>query len=239
MGKDIATLTLDTFSDLRGIIGVSNSSLKVLGKDNVNDGFGGVFYWDPTSSNADDNLNIIQKTGVTIGRWVRLSESETDSNIGSKDLVLTDNRVLSGNDTKDLSIIHVNNLTFGANSFSFQNTSNNTFTYQGQNGFIYTIKSDNITNVRNYQYPDNSGIIALESYVDNTIANTPKIFPLTSNNIGVISDNSINGKNVLKLEKSGFPPYYKSIHFTKSGNTINMISPNTLSNNTEYLITIE
>ena len=39
------------------------------------DSGGGIFIWIPTSTAADDGVDIIQVTGVSIGRWIRTSES--------------------------------------------------------------------------------------------------------------------------------------------------------------------
>lgn len=80
MAKDIGTLTFDTFSDLRNVSGSQSASVTVLGKDSINDGFGGKFYWDATSTTPDNNISIIQKTGLNPGRWIR-SSTLTDTNL--------------------------------------------------------------------------------------------------------------------------------------------------------------
>lgn len=69
---DFKSLTYTTFNELRTTSGVDGSSVKVLGKAVDNDGFGGIFYWDNSSTLPDDNFNVIQKTGLLQGRWKRL-----------------------------------------------------------------------------------------------------------------------------------------------------------------------
>lgn len=39
------------------------------------DSGGGLFWWNPVSTAADDGVNVIQVTGVTPGRWVRIFDS--------------------------------------------------------------------------------------------------------------------------------------------------------------------
>lgn len=72
MAKNISTNTYSNFEELRKIWGSLSSSVIVLGRTNINDGFGGIFYWDTTSTTPDDNTNTIQKIGMSTGRWVRL-----------------------------------------------------------------------------------------------------------------------------------------------------------------------
>lgn len=45
-----------------------------------NDGGGGVFYWDPTSSAGDNGGTIVVPTGSTQGRWVRQYSEAIDAN---------------------------------------------------------------------------------------------------------------------------------------------------------------
>jgi hypothetical protein len=47
-------------------------SLEILGYSTAGDGGGGTFYWDATSTAADNGGTIIQATGVTTGRWLRV-----------------------------------------------------------------------------------------------------------------------------------------------------------------------
>lgn len=72
MAYNSATNTYDRFSDLRLAIGQGSSSIKCLGRDNINDGFGGIFYYNSSSTAPDDNQFVIQPQGVTTGRWLKL-----------------------------------------------------------------------------------------------------------------------------------------------------------------------
>ena len=47
-------------------------SLEILGYYAAGDGGGGTFYWDATSTDTDNGGTIIQATGVTTGRWLRV-----------------------------------------------------------------------------------------------------------------------------------------------------------------------
>lgn len=71
MSRDNRSNTFETFADLRKTLGVKSGSVTVLGKDFINDGNSGTFFWDPTSTAPDDNQNVIQRSGVTTGRWLR------------------------------------------------------------------------------------------------------------------------------------------------------------------------
>lgn len=74
MGHNTATQTYDTFTDLRLSLGDTGSSVKVLGGSTINDGLGGMFYYDDFSSDPDDNLNVIKPNPVvSAGRWLRLN----------------------------------------------------------------------------------------------------------------------------------------------------------------------
>lgn len=57
---------------------------------------GGIYFWNPASTNADDGFYYLQVTGVATGRWVRIYAG---SNIYNTDGSLLDNRdvTLSGN----------------------------------------------------------------------------------------------------------------------------------------------
>src|SRR5882757_373366 len=75
-----STYTFDTISDLKVQIGNSNARVNVLGYATPGDGGGGQFYWDTTSTSADNAGTIFQVTGVTTGRWKR-SVSGTSLNV--------------------------------------------------------------------------------------------------------------------------------------------------------------
>ena len=49
-----------------------NDSIEVLGYYTEGDGGGGTFFWDASSTETDDGGTIIQATGVTTGRWIRV-----------------------------------------------------------------------------------------------------------------------------------------------------------------------
>lgn len=67
-------------NDLTTFKGMPNANVIVLGNLTVGDGNGGSYYWDDTSVAAPDGINIIQVTGVVIGRWIKLSSASIDPN---------------------------------------------------------------------------------------------------------------------------------------------------------------
>ena len=83
MGKNTATYTYDTFSDLRLTVGDVSASITVLGGFAINDGLQGKFYYDTSSVLADDDLNVIKPTAITgSGRWIRTTPRVTKEDIG-------------------------------------------------------------------------------------------------------------------------------------------------------------
>lgn len=63
--ETIAALRAATFTP------AANQVVTVLGYYSANDGGGGQFYWDSTSTETDDNGTIIKVTSITTGRWNR------------------------------------------------------------------------------------------------------------------------------------------------------------------------
>jgi hypothetical protein len=51
------------------------------------DGSGGTFYWDATNTNTDDGVNVIQVTGTSTGRWIRISSALSPDGIVSGGIV--------------------------------------------------------------------------------------------------------------------------------------------------------
>lgn len=66
---------LKTFSNP----GTNQITITINGHTNLGDGGGGTFFWDPTSSDADNNGTIIQVTGINTGRWKRQYSGEIDA----------------------------------------------------------------------------------------------------------------------------------------------------------------
>lgn len=74
MGKDNRTNTYETANDLKSAIGQNLTSVTLLGRDTPNDGFAGTFFWSSASTATEDNINVIQRTGMSTGRWIRVTE---------------------------------------------------------------------------------------------------------------------------------------------------------------------
>ncbi len=56
---------------------INSSTAMVLGYYNPGDGGGGMFYWDLSSQEQDDNGSIIKATAIQNGRWKRIIQNET------------------------------------------------------------------------------------------------------------------------------------------------------------------
>ena len=77
--------TCDNASELRGLVGVPGLSVFLRGIAATNDGLGGTFYWNSTSTGPDDDLNTVQPYGVLLGAWSRLTTpiAQSITNIAS------------------------------------------------------------------------------------------------------------------------------------------------------------
>jgi hypothetical protein len=65
-------LNVNTIALLRTITGTANQVVNVLGYYIYNGDGGGRFYWNSASTATDDGGSVIQATGVTVGRWLRI-----------------------------------------------------------------------------------------------------------------------------------------------------------------------
>ena len=75
-----ATVSFGKVSDLKLQTGTSGVQVLVNGLTAVNDGNGGTYMWDATSTATDNAFTTIQVTGVTTGRWLRIANSNTIKN---------------------------------------------------------------------------------------------------------------------------------------------------------------
>lgn len=71
MAYNPTTNSFDLLSDLSLQKGTPSVSVKVLGGTVFNDGGGGTYNWDNTSTATSDGMRVIQVTGVITGRWIR------------------------------------------------------------------------------------------------------------------------------------------------------------------------
>ncbi len=63
---------ISTISELKLRKGTTNANVEVLGYYTSGDGGGGEFYWNSTSTATDNGGTVIQVTGVSTGRWIRI-----------------------------------------------------------------------------------------------------------------------------------------------------------------------
>jgi Pectate lyase superfamily protein len=64
--------TADNAAQMRDQIGVSGLSIYARGMSALNDGQGGAFYWNSTSTGPDDNQSTIVPFGAKLGAWCRV-----------------------------------------------------------------------------------------------------------------------------------------------------------------------
>lgn len=70
------TQTFQTvLTDLKASTGTPGIQAIASGLVTANDGNGGTFIWDAASTLPDNGMTTIQVTGVTTGRWLRVSNS--------------------------------------------------------------------------------------------------------------------------------------------------------------------
>lgn len=62
-----------TSISLRGMTGKANMVVISLGGVAIADGLGAIFYWNPTSTGADNSITVIAPTGLAIGRWIAIA----------------------------------------------------------------------------------------------------------------------------------------------------------------------
>lgn len=66
---------VNLLADLKAMVPSVNQKVLLAGKLTMNDGYGGLYYWDPLSADANDAiyLNVVQSDTVTgSGRWRRI-----------------------------------------------------------------------------------------------------------------------------------------------------------------------
>lgn len=78
----------DIISQLRAFVGVTGIEVLARGQFAINDGNGGLFYWDATATGPDDGINVIVPPSSKTGAWIRniLGGFSTTATI---DIVLT------------------------------------------------------------------------------------------------------------------------------------------------------
>lgn len=76
-------------ADLRSFVGLSRMTVQMIGTATPGDGGQGTFYWNTTSTTADDGgATAIQVNGILIGRWLRISNTvQGPSSSSSGDVV--------------------------------------------------------------------------------------------------------------------------------------------------------
>lgn len=79
----------DVIYQLRAFVGKTGIEVLVRGQFAINDGNGGLFYWDATATGPDDGLNVIVPTGSFIGAWIRNFLNGMTPEALSVDIVMT------------------------------------------------------------------------------------------------------------------------------------------------------
>ena len=78
-GDRIGSVIVDTIANMKNLNTEieANATVELLGYYSKGDGGGGTFYWDSTSIEDDNGGTIIEATGVTTGRWKKVSTNTT------------------------------------------------------------------------------------------------------------------------------------------------------------------
>lgn len=71
MAYNPTTNSFDTITDLTTQVGTPGATVMVSGATAFNDGGGGPYFWDSTSTATPNSTDTIQVTGITTGRWMR------------------------------------------------------------------------------------------------------------------------------------------------------------------------
>jgi hypothetical protein len=77
MAVNYVTKTVDTIAELKALKGVVNTAARVnvLGGVAAGDGKGGLFFWADTSTRVADDIDCVQVSGVTTGRYIRIQSN--------------------------------------------------------------------------------------------------------------------------------------------------------------------
>jgi|ERR1700744_209732 len=73
----VSQVTFGTVADLRLQAGTANTQVLLNGLTSINDGNGGTYMWNATSTATDDGFITVAVTGVSTGRWIRIGNGNT------------------------------------------------------------------------------------------------------------------------------------------------------------------
>lgn len=73
----VASKAFGTITDLRAQKGAENVQVLLQGLITIADQNGGIYYWNATSTDADDGFLTVKVTSVDIGRWKRMVNANT------------------------------------------------------------------------------------------------------------------------------------------------------------------
>lgn len=87
------TYVVETAADMTSRLPGTYDTVFLLGVSSINDGDGGMFYWDATSTTTPDGVDVFQRDGGGTGRWKRVNTPGGGSGSGgggSSTITLTD-----------------------------------------------------------------------------------------------------------------------------------------------------
>jgi hypothetical protein len=106
--------TVLNYAQLRTFTGLSNMVAFAQGAVAVGDGGQGVFYWNTSSTAADNNSTVIVPTGVIQGAWIRLGYVSAISQTYSLQVPITGFSIVFPNLTGTLILNPAGTLAVGA-----------------------------------------------------------------------------------------------------------------------------
>lgn len=130
MAYNPTTNSFDLLADLALQKGTPSTVVYVSGQTTINDGGGGNYMWDNTSTTTADGIRVVAVTGVTTGRWLR--SKSTNYGTGSTTfggIALTSIYTINHNQSFTPAQVHIQARNAGAASGTsyVQNITSTTF----------------------------------------------------------------------------------------------------------------
>lgn len=193
----INAITFDNIAQLK--LNSNIGRVDVLGYYTKGDGGGGTFYWDLTSTEADNGGTIIQSTGITTGRWKRVFSGAVNVKwFGAKGDGITDDR------QSFIKALQVSN--------EIEAPSGNTFLFNIMGGLSSAVVVSSNKNIII------NGII--KSNYGTTQINPPCLFNIAGDNVCISGIGKLLGDGTIDDTNTGTPETFASLVRVQGNNFI-------------------